>query len=121
MTEQPRSKRWTREEWERLLEEERRAEAARPPVVALGARVQVELVDEVAERARVEAEAQQDLLLARHPDLEVLSRSTLLNLLWVRVAPARLTTRSAAAICSSVSVAQPDNRVSNSTVRMISS
>ncbi|MFN2228116.1 MAG: hypothetical protein ACK2UY_17465 [Anaerolineae bacterium] len=46
MTERPRSKRWTREEWERLLEEERRAEAARPPVVSLGARVQVELVDE---------------------------------------------------------------------------
>jgi hypothetical protein len=47
MTEDPRSKRWTREEWERLLEEERRAEAARPPVVALGARVRVELVDEL--------------------------------------------------------------------------
>jgi hypothetical protein len=47
MTERPRSKRWTREEWERVLEEERRAEAARPPVVALGARVQVELVDEL--------------------------------------------------------------------------
>jgi hypothetical protein len=47
MTERPRSKRWTREEWERLLEEECRAEAARPPVVALGARVQVELVDEL--------------------------------------------------------------------------
>jgi hypothetical protein len=46
MTDRPRSKRWTREEWERLLEEERRAEAARPPVVAPGARVQVELVDE---------------------------------------------------------------------------
>ena len=29
MTEGPRSKRWTREEWERMLEEERRAEAAR--------------------------------------------------------------------------------------------
>ncbi|HSR35513.1 MAG TPA: hypothetical protein VLY63_33505 [Anaerolineae bacterium] len=47
MTERPRSKRWTREEWERLLEEERRAEAARPPVVTLGSRVQVELVDEL--------------------------------------------------------------------------
>ena len=47
MTERPRSKRWTREEWERLLEEERRAKAARPPVVALGARVRVELVDEL--------------------------------------------------------------------------
>ncbi|MEJ2211855.1 MAG: hypothetical protein P8129_22850 [Anaerolineae bacterium] len=47
MTERPRSKRWTREEWERLLEEERRAEATRPPVVTLGARVQVELVDEL--------------------------------------------------------------------------
>jgi hypothetical protein len=46
MTERPRSKRWTREEWERLLAEERQAEAARPPVVSLGARVQVELVDE---------------------------------------------------------------------------
>jgi hypothetical protein len=46
MTERPRSKRWTKEEWERHLEEERRAEAARPPVVALGARVRVELVDE---------------------------------------------------------------------------
>jgi hypothetical protein len=46
VTEGPRPKRWTREEWERLLEEERRAEAARPPVVAPGARVQVELVDE---------------------------------------------------------------------------
>jgi hypothetical protein len=46
MTERPRSKRWTREEWERRLEEERRAEGARPPVVALGARVQVELIDE---------------------------------------------------------------------------
>ena len=46
MTERPRSKPWTREEWERQIEEERRAEAARPPVVALGARVQVELVDE---------------------------------------------------------------------------
>ena len=49
MTERPRSKRWTREEWERLLEEERCAEAVRPPVVALGARVQVELVDELGE------------------------------------------------------------------------
>ena len=39
MTERPRSKRWTREEWERLLEEERRTEAARPPVGALGARL----------------------------------------------------------------------------------
>jgi hypothetical protein len=47
MTERPRSKRWTREEYERLLEEERRTEAARPPVVALGARVQVELVGEL--------------------------------------------------------------------------
>jgi hypothetical protein len=46
MTERPRSKRWTSVEWECLLEKERRAEAARPPVVALGARVQVELVDE---------------------------------------------------------------------------
>ncbi|MBN1661023.1 MAG: GreA/GreB family elongation factor [Anaerolineae bacterium] len=47
MSKHPGSKRWTREEWEALLEEERRAEAARPPVVALGARVQVELVDEL--------------------------------------------------------------------------
>jgi hypothetical protein len=47
MTERPRSKHWTREEWERLLEEERRAEEARLPVVAPGARVQVELVDEL--------------------------------------------------------------------------
>ncbi|MFN2244433.1 MAG: hypothetical protein ACK2U2_19225 [Anaerolineae bacterium] len=47
MTERPRSKPWTREEWERQIEEERRAEAARPPVVALGARVHVELVDEL--------------------------------------------------------------------------
>ena len=47
MTEGPRSKRWTREEWEQLLEEERRAKAARPPVVTPGARVQVELVDEL--------------------------------------------------------------------------
>ncbi|MFN2243889.1 MAG: hypothetical protein ACK2U2_16470 [Anaerolineae bacterium] len=46
MTERPISKRWTKEEWERLLEEERRAEAAQPPAVALGSRVQVELVDE---------------------------------------------------------------------------
>ena len=46
MTERPRSERWTREEWERLREEERRSEAARPPLVSLGARVQVELVDE---------------------------------------------------------------------------
>ncbi len=52
MTERPRSKRWTREEWEHLLKEERRSEAARPPVVSLGARVQVELVDE---RGGVEA------------------------------------------------------------------
>jgi hypothetical protein len=47
MTERPRSKPWTREEWERLLEEERRAASARPPVVALGARVRLELVDEL--------------------------------------------------------------------------
>lgn len=52
MTDRPTSKRWTRQEWERLLEEERRAAAARPPVVAVGARVQVELVDE---RGGVEA------------------------------------------------------------------
>ena len=47
MTEHPRPKRWTKEEWERHLEKERRAEAARPPVVTLGARVRVELVDEL--------------------------------------------------------------------------
>lgn len=49
MADRPESKRWTREEWEHLLEEERRAQAARPPVVALGARVRVELVDELGQ------------------------------------------------------------------------
>jgi hypothetical protein len=47
MTERPRSERWTREDWERYLEEKRREEADRPSVVSLGARVQVELVDEL--------------------------------------------------------------------------
>ena len=65
MTERPRSERWTREEWERLLEEERRAEAARPPVVAPGARVQVELVDE---RGGVEA---LDLVLVPDADADL--------------------------------------------------
>ena len=65
MTERPRSKRWTREEWQRLLEEERRAEAARPPVVALGARVRVELVDE---RGGVEA---LDLVLVPDADADL--------------------------------------------------
>jgi len=65
MTERPRSKRWTREEWECLLEEERSAEAARPPVVTLGARVQVELVDE---RGGVEA---LDLVLVPDADADL--------------------------------------------------
>jgi hypothetical protein len=65
MTEHPRSKRWTKEEWERHLEEERRAEAARPPVVALGARVQVEMVDE---RGAVEA---LDLVLVPDADADL--------------------------------------------------
>jgi hypothetical protein len=46
MAEDPRRKPWTKEEWQRMLEEERRAEAARPPVVAIGARVAVELIDD---------------------------------------------------------------------------
>ncbi|MGD2040043.1 MAG: hypothetical protein PVH11_04405 [Anaerolineae bacterium] len=65
MTERPRSKRWTKEEWEQLLEEERRADAARPPVVTLGARVQLELVDELG---RVEA---LDLVLVPDADADL--------------------------------------------------
>jgi transcription elongation GreA/GreB family factor len=44
MAENRRGERWTREEWEAMLEEERRAEAARPAVVRLGAQVTVELL-----------------------------------------------------------------------------
>jgi transcription elongation GreA/GreB family factor len=44
MAEDRQGKRWTREEWEAMLEQERRAEAARPAVVRPGARVTVELV-----------------------------------------------------------------------------
>jgi hypothetical protein len=39
-------KRWTREEWEQVLAERTRADAARPRLVAAGARVELELVDE---------------------------------------------------------------------------
>ena len=65
MTEPAESKRWTKEEWQRFLDEERQTQAAAPAVVALGARVRVELVDE-----RGEAEAL-DLVLVPDADADL--------------------------------------------------
>jgi hypothetical protein len=46
MADNPEPRRWTRKEWEQEMEEQRRAEAARPVLVAVGSRVELELVDE---------------------------------------------------------------------------
>jgi hypothetical protein len=47
------AKRWTREEWEQALDEQRRAEAARPALVAVGSRVEVDLIDEMGAAERL--------------------------------------------------------------------
>lgn len=54
MGEERQGKRWTREEWEAMLRQERQAEAARPPVAQQGAQVTVELIDEAGGSERLE-------------------------------------------------------------------
>lgn len=54
MAEDRRGRRWTRGEWEAMLEQERQAEAARPAVVKPGARVAVELFDEAGGSERLD-------------------------------------------------------------------
>ena len=54
MSEDRQGKRWTREEWEATMHQERQAEAARPAVARPGAQVTVELVDQAEGSERLE-------------------------------------------------------------------
>lgn len=54
MEEERQGKRWTREEWEAMLEQERRAAAEPPPAAGPGSRVTVELLDEAGGSERLE-------------------------------------------------------------------
>ena len=53
MADDSQGKRWTREEWEEMLQQERQAAAERPPAAGPGSRVTVELVDEAGGSERL--------------------------------------------------------------------
>jgi len=54
MADDGQGKRWTREEWEAMLEQERQAAAERPPAAGPGSRVTVELLDQAGGSERLE-------------------------------------------------------------------
>mgnify|MGYP002681980798 FL=1 len=54
MADDRQGKRWTREEWEEMLQQERQAAAERPPAAGPGSRVTVELVEEAGGSERLE-------------------------------------------------------------------